>query len=172
MAPISEAPTSPTSAPEPGPVFVDATGRRLRRAQLAGRVALGLVAGYVALVVAALLGAPNVAAPFLPQPAPPSSEAQAPGTSDGRAAGPAPEPTTFGDSEAAVLAAPVPAPQASAAATAAPLAGQPGAAPAPTAQLPAAVPAPTAAPAPQPTASGKSLTAPGQSNRPTSPQHP
>lgn len=168
MAPLSEAPTSPTSAPAPGPVFVDATGRRLRRAQLVGRIALGLVAGYVALVVAALLGAPNVAAPFLPQPAQPSSDAHAPGASAGRAAGPAPEPTTFGGGEAAVLAAPLPAPQASAAAAAA----QPAAVPAPAAQAPAAVSAPTAAPAPQPTNSGKSLTAPGQSNRPTTPQHP
>jgi hypothetical protein len=131
-----------------------------------------LVAGYVALVVAALLGGPNVAAPFLPQAALPSSNAHDPSAPAGGAAGPAPEPTPLERGEAALLAAPLQAQQAPAAAAAAPQAPLPAAAPAPTAQAAAPVSAPTAAAAPQPTASGKSLTAPGQSNRPTTPQHP
>jgi hypothetical protein len=45
-------------------------------------------------------------------------------------------------------------------------------APAPIAQAPAPAFAPTATAAPQSTAAGKSLTAPGQGNRPTAPQHP
>jgi hypothetical protein len=141
-----------------------------------GRIALGLVTGYVALVVAALLGAPNVAAPFLPQPAQAPSEAHRSDVSAGIAQIPTPAPASPEGGEAALLAAPLPAPGHSAATVIAPPAAQPAPATAAqqpvVAQQPTAVPAPTAQPAAQATTSGKSLTAPGQSNRPTAPQHP
>jgi hypothetical protein len=58
----------PAGSPR-GPVFVDASGRRLRRVQLIGLGVLGLVAGYVVLVLAAFIGGSGVSAPFLPLPA-------------------------------------------------------------------------------------------------------
>ena len=61
-----------------GPVFVDGSGRRLQRIKLLGLGALGLVAGYVVLLLVAFMGGSNVAAPYLPSPAP----AAAPATDD------------------------------------------------------------------------------------------
>ena len=52
-----------------GPVFVDASGRRLRRVKLFGLGALGLVAAYVILLLVAFVGGSNISAPYLPLPA-------------------------------------------------------------------------------------------------------
>src|SRR5689334_9968633 len=68
MAPFRS--TSDRSAvPASGPVFLDTSGRRLRRARVAGYVALSLVAGYVILFVVAFFGGPDIVAPYLPKPA-------------------------------------------------------------------------------------------------------
>jgi hypothetical protein len=72
MVAFDEMSEQPRSASGRGPVFVDTSGRRLRRIKLLGLGALGLVAGYVILLVVALIGGPNVAAPYLPLPAAPA----------------------------------------------------------------------------------------------------
>lgn len=56
----------------PVPVFLDATGRRLKRARVAGGAVTALVVAYVALLLSAALGGPSIDAPFLPRPAAPT----------------------------------------------------------------------------------------------------
>lgn len=148
-----------------GPVFVDASGRRLRRVQLIGLGVLGLVAGYVVLVLAAFIGGSGVSAPFLPLPAaagphdqPPTPPASPAAESHAAAAlsGPAAPP---------VVQSPAAAPVALAAAPAAPPTG--GTAVATPAPVPAAAPTHPGlggtAPGAAGTAPGSSGTAPGTS---------
>lgn len=150
----------PAGSPR-GPVFVDASGRRLRRVQLIGLVVLGLVAGYVVLVLAAFIGGSGVSAPFLPLPAaagphdqpsiPPSSPAADSHTA-AALSGPAAPPVE--QSPAAV-------PVALAAAPAAPPVG--GTAVATSAPVSAPVPAASTQPGLSGTAPGAAGTAPGSS---------
>jgi hypothetical protein len=56
------------------PVFVDLTGRRRRGVRLAAIIGASLLVGTVALLVAALLGAPIGPLTSLPEPAPPPAE--------------------------------------------------------------------------------------------------
>jgi hypothetical protein len=150
----------PAGSPR-GPVFVDASGRRLRRVQLIGLGVLGLVAGYVVLVLAAFIGGSGVSAPFLPLPAaagphdqpsiPPSSPAADSHTA-AALSGPAAPPVE--QSPAAV-------PVALAAAPAAPPVG--GTAVATSAPVSAPVPAAPTQPGLSGTAPGAAGTAPGSS---------
>lgn len=170
MPPFEEPSHTPGSAPR-GPIFVDASGRRLRRIRILGLAALALVAGYVVLLMVALAGGPNVGAPYLPRPAgaaafnapatPPKSkpsprasavEAALPGRSGGIPPA-APEP---GTAEAPPSSAPVPPPSAPAAAET-------------TASLPRAG---AAAQGTVPDDPGMSGAAPGQASKPTPPAHP
>ncbi|MEV6207377.1 hypothetical protein [Kitasatospora sp. NPDC051914] len=51
---------------EGAPVFVDTSGRRLRRARRAGWLLAVPAAGYLALLASSLVGGPTLDAPFLP----------------------------------------------------------------------------------------------------------
>ncbi|HEY5834510.1 hypothetical protein [Streptomyces sp.] len=65
------------------PVFVDASGRRQRRVRRLGRFLVIPAAGYVALLLSALLGGPSVPSPYLPLPEPgahPTGERSGPGS--------------------------------------------------------------------------------------------
>lgn len=154
-------------APARGPVFVDASGRRLRRVRLIGGVALAVVGGYVVLLLVALLGGPNVAAPYLPQPAAPTANAAA-------TAPPTPSPSAAQTTHASGEAQAEPQGPAQAAIPVAALAPNSGPTPvAGAAPAPIAAPATAAAPVSSAaTAPGKSGSAPGQTTRPTSPSHP
>lgn len=160
MPALNETSDQTGSASQRGPVFVDASGRRLRRVKLIGLGAFGLAAGYVVLLLVALAGGPNVAAPYLPMPtvpaapvardlpptpsAPVSSAAGPPTSEDRRLAPIAP----------AAFQTPVTPP--SPVSVAQPINGA------------AARPAdPT-----PPSGPGKSGTAPGQATRPSTPTHP
>lgn len=163
---------APDETSPSGPVFVDSSGRRLRRVKLVGLGALGVVAGYVALLLVALIGGPNVAAPYLPLPAavgtgslpssPPPPDAGAPQDAEGPAAVPG---------APAALQVPVAAPQ--------PVPAQPPVSAAAVPPAAPAVPAVGAEPAARPTAPGMSGSAPGandsapgQATRPSPPAHP
>jgi len=147
-----------------GPVFVDASGRRLRRIQLTGLGVVGLVAAYVILVLAAFIGGSGVSAPFLPLPAAagPRETPSSPPPVDPRAGLTGPAIPVVENSPAAV---PLPA----SAVTAVPPVAGPAvvpAAPAAPAPAPAAAPVPApapAAPAAAGTAAGSGATAPGSS---------
>ncbi len=137
-------------------MFVDRSGRRLRRARIAGVVVLGGIVVYVVLVMAAFLSGPRIGVPVLPF-APPEARSQpqvpavlAPPASQAPAS---PGPSPSRPPEQAVTSPAVPA----APSTAAPAASV----------APAPVPAPT--PSAAPTAPGKSSTAPGQSKKPPHP---
>jgi hypothetical protein len=175
MAAFNETSDQPGSASPPGPVFVDASGRRLRRLKLIGLGALGLAGGYVILLLVAFMGGPNVAAPFLPFPAAPeptatpaapaardlpSSPSTPASNADGLPTGegrlPAPStPAAFG----------VPVTSPSPAAAAQPINGA-------AAQHAAPIAPVASAPSTSPTGPGKSGTAPGQATRPSTPTHP
>jgi hypothetical protein len=62
--------------PAAGPVFVDSSGRRLRRVRRLGQIVVVLAAGYLALMVSTALGGPTTSSPFLPLPAPPKATAE------------------------------------------------------------------------------------------------
>ena len=51
-----------------GPVFVDPSGRRRRRARMVSGLALGAIAVYLGLVATAFLGGPDIVTPLLPKP--------------------------------------------------------------------------------------------------------
>ena len=179
----------PGSASPRGPVFVDASGRRLRRVKLIGLGALGLVAGYVVLLLVAFSGGSNIAAPFLPLPAPaaapaaddlPSSASasepasRAPGVPAGKV--PSAEPAAPAASEAPVVTpSAVPAASPNRAASPAPAApSNPAASPAKGAASKHETPStPVSDPAVSTESSpGKSGEAPGQTRRPSTPAHP
>jgi hypothetical protein len=184
-----------SGVPAPGPVFVDNSGRRLRRARAAGVVTLALVAGYGVLFLLAFFGGPNIAAPYLPQPVPGGPRAEktvpAPSTSTPPAANPGQDVGSVPDARAVPVGLAATGAPAAAAAPAAPSAPAPPGSkaqvsqPARAARANAAwTPAPAAqgsapqVPAPSSTDSstepGKSETAPGQASRPapTPPPHP
>lgn len=174
MLAFDETSDQSSSAQPRGPVFVDESGRRLRLLKFLGLGSLGLVAGYVVLLVVAFIGGPNVAAPYLPLP----PAAAAPAAHDVPPSPPAPS-----SSDAAPPAAQaVPAGPAAQAAFQAPAAG-PVAVPEtpPTGgtksgtevhKAPPSEPVQDAAPVTEPTAPGKSGTAPGQATRPSAPPQP
>ncbi|MDQ0801334.1 hypothetical protein [Arthrobacter sp. SLBN-112] len=188
------APKETSDQPHPasrrGPVFVDASGRRLRRVRMIGLAVLGLVGGYVVLVLAGFIGGSGVSAPFLPLTAAAGPHEKPSGT-------PAPPPSSA-DPQDPGGAVPVLVQSPAAAPTGGPLAppvdtavvapvGGPGTSPAGAAAPAApagtvAAPVPTAAPS-EPgksgTAPGSSGTAPGvealppgQTTRPSPPSHP
>ena len=173
MLAFDETSDQSSSAQPRGPVFVDESGRRLRLVKFLGLGSLGLVAGYVVLLVVAFIGGPNVAAPYLPLP-----PAAAPAAHDVPSSPPAPS-----SSDAAPPAAQaVPAGPAAQAAYQAPAAG-PAAVPVtpPTGGMetgtevhkaPPSAPVRDGAPVTEPTAPGKSGTAPGQATRPSAPPQP
>lgn len=145
------------------PVFVDSSGRRLRRSRIAGLLTVTGVIAYIGLVASAFFGAPDIAGPALPagQSAQEVREVRAPVAPEEAAAysppARAPVPSV---PETDQQTAPAPSP------TAAPApAPSPTTAPAP-APVPAEAPSPAPSkgnPAPDP---GQSATAPGQANRP------
>ncbi len=181
-----------------GPVFVDASGRRLRRIQLIGLGVVGLVAAYVILVLAAFLGGSGVSAPFLPLPAaagaretpssPPPVDPRAgltgpaiPVVEQSPADVPLPAsavtavPPVAGSAVVpaapavpAPAAAPVPAPAPAAPAAAGTAAGSGATAPGPSGTAPGSS---GTAPGSSTTAPGASGSAPGQTTRPTAPAH-
>jgi len=176
-------PNATLSPPPPGPVFVDASGRRLRRIRVLGLGVLGLAAGYVILLLLAFLGGPNAAAPFLPLGIPqavpaaqPANHRPTPAATPLSNGGPLQASERQSGAAPGVLgaaAAAAAAPATMAPATTGPVtsqaAGTPGAAPTHPAAAP---PAPAPAPSAQPAARGKSGTSPGQAKRPTPPAHP
>lgn len=139
-----------------GPIFVDASGRRLRKVKIAGLAAAALVAGYVVLLLIAFIGGSNVAAPYLPLPVPAAGDRPAPSKDA--------QPTGNG-TPAAEPGAPPAVEQPAAPAQALPAADQAnGAAPQPTAVAPAADAAATHP--------AKNDEAPGQAKRRATPTHP
>lgn len=169
--PDSSTPSPGMSAHEDnGPVFVDASGRKLRLMRLIGGAALLLVAGYLVTIgIALTTGGPNAAAPFLPAAAVPSAPPKTSQIPDAARTGAAtPSPTAEGPAPASVpLTVANYVTQASAPA---------GAAPAPAGASTRAASAPAAAPAPTATAivGQGNPSAPGQDKRtiPTQPTHP
>lgn len=157
-------PGQPPAESPRGPVFVDASGRRLRRVQLIGLGVVGLVAAYVVLVLAAFIGGSGVSAPFLPLPAAagPRATPSNPPSGDPRAGLTGPAVPVVEQSPAAV---PLPASAVTAVPPVAGTAVVPAApaAPAPAAPAPAPAPAAPAAPAAAGTAAGSGATAPGSS---------
>lgn len=151
-----------------GPVFVDPSGRRLRRARITGLVALSGVIAYVGLVGSAFLGGPDIIGPLLPEalaphlhstgqqpletptPTPSNPKPQAPDTDGTSPAHPSPD-------SPSVLISPSPVDSPVVSSPAAP--STHGASP------------PTQPPDPSRTA-GRSATAPGQANRPAGPHKP
>jgi hypothetical protein len=149
------------------PVFVDASGRRLRGVRVVAGIALTAAVSYVGLLASAVLGGPTIEAPFLPQPPVAAQNAPVPSpqptASENRPARPAPKPTASFPPPI-VRATPAPSTAAPAPATA------PG---------PSTAPASDPTPAPQASAPGrssdppgKSGSAPGQTRKPTPPSRP
>src|SRR5665647_1764805 len=126
------------------PVFVDASGRRLRHTRIAGLITVTVVVAYIGLVGSAFLGAPNIIGPLLPE----AIASQKRPAAHARAL-PTEPPTSHSPS--------VPAPR-----TSAPQVQVPVPAPAP---VSTAAPSPSPSPSTSPTsAPGRSATAPGQAN--------
>ena len=135
--------------PEQSPVFVDGSGRRLRRLRVAGVIVVVPAVGYVCLLISTLLGGPTIHSPFLPLPdQPPAATVLArdpqPVPTSSSTSGPN-QPVVVG-----VVATQQPGGQAST--TVAPL---PAAVASPT-----SVPSPTTTPSPTSTVNGKSALAP------------
>jgi hypothetical protein len=167
MVAFEETSDQSRSASPRGPVFVDASGRRLRLVKRIGLGALGLVAGYVVLLLVAFIGGSNIAAPYLPLPPAPAAPAarDLPSSPSAPASNVAGLPGREAEPAApAAFQAPVTAP--SALPVAPPINGE--------AMQHAAPFAPETLPAPgtEPTSPGKSATAPGQTTRPSTPTHP
>ena len=130
-----------------GPVFVDGSGRRLRRLRLFGAITLAGVVLYLAMIATAFFGGSDVVMPFLPLSAAGDTERPVPTSA------PAPEPVHGGPAQP----------------------GEPAASESPAQPEPS--PEPTAAPDPaEPAvdAPGRSEDAPGQTNspEPSAPPHP
>src|SRR5688500_14897058 len=68
----------PDDLPVNPPVFVDLTGRRRRGVRVAAIVGASLLIGTVALLVAAMLGAPIGPLTSLPEPPPPAEKVNPP----------------------------------------------------------------------------------------------
>jgi hypothetical protein len=129
------------------PVFVDRSGRRLRRLRLFGGITLAGVVLYVSMIATAFFGGSDVAMPFLPQSAAESGAGR-------------PLPTDAPADSVQPVAVPPDEPVASES----PSQPEPGE-PSPTPTVPAE---------PAPDAPGRSETAPGQTNapEPPAPKHP
>jgi cytoskeletal protein RodZ len=166
MPAFEETSDQPRAALPRGPVFVDDSGRRFRRVKLLGLGALGLVAGYVVLLLVALVGGSNIAAPYLPLPgAPmaadlPSSPPAPVSDAAGHEASEAPSNEPASAAEVTVPA-PVTVPSA-----------VPVAQPAESTERQPAAHAASDAASTDLTAPGMSEAAPGQTTRPTAPPHP
>lgn len=174
-------PHTSRAAPPETPVFVDPSGRRLRRVRWLTWCVLGVIGLYLALVVTALLGGPSIDSAFLPPlKARDGHQAVRPGgagPTQGRTAGSSrtgqdtsasPTQSVPHDGTALVVAGvtgtPVPTGSASAAprpATTAP--------PTTVAAVPTTGTRPTTTPSASGTDRGKSSTAPGKTRRPTPP---
>ena len=144
--PDTSKPVSPPATA--GPIFVDGSGRRLRRVRVFGAVVLAGVALYLAMIATAFIGGSDVAMPFLPNGAADAANRPVPTTA------PAPDPVQPGLSQ----------PDAPAASDS----------PSPPEATEAAdpSPSPTAAPEadePAADAPGRSESAPGQTNSPEPP---
>ncbi|SEI15293.1 hypothetical protein SAMN04515692_12343 [Leifsonia sp. CL147] len=148
-------------------MFVDASGKRLRRARIGGLAALAGVTAYVALVGSAFLGGPDIIAPLLP-------EAFAPQVhSSGRqpAVTRSPLPSSPKPPSAVPDAPPADPSPVSRVAPASPVTG--GTTAAASTPVPAAHGSPSSTQTPGPgSTSGRSASAPGQANRPPAPQKP
>ena len=166
MPAFEETSDQPRATLPRGPVFVDDSGRRLRRVKLIGLGALGLVAGYVVLLLVAFVGGPNVAAPYLPLPVAPKAldlPPAPPAPASDAAAPPASEDPPGAGAAVAAVAVPAPAVSPSGVPVAPPTES--------TARQPAAHVA-TEPASTDLTAPGMSGTAPGQTTRPSAPPHP
>lgn len=174
MLAFDEPSDQPGSAQPRGPVFVDQSGRRLRLVKLLGLGSLGLVAAYVVLLVVAFIGGSNVAAPYLPFPAPAAGPAahdvpsSPPARASSDAAPPAPQVEQTGPAAQAAFQAPA------TGQSAVPVTPPTGGADtgAEVHQAPPSDPVTEPAPDTEPTAPGKSGTAPGQATRPSAPPQP
>ncbi|MEV7417783.1 hypothetical protein [Streptomyces sp. NPDC089919] len=157
--------TNDEPGPEPAPpVFVDFSGRRRRRVQRLGRLLVVPAAGYLALVVSALLGGPTLGVPFLPDPPGAHQPHHPPAVADPDAPGPA-APVLPGRGRATDR-------SAGPSGGATPEAG-PGPSAGPVAPLATASAFPTGAPTATGKVRGKSSAAPGRSRKPTArPSHP
>jgi hypothetical protein len=124
-------------------VFVDRSGRRVRRLRLFGGITLAGVVLYVSMIATAFFGGSDVSTPFLPHPQA-GSDADRPSPTNAPAPGPVQPGVALPD--------------------------EPVASETPSQAEPS--PAPTAAPAPAeptPDAPGKSEAAPGKTNAPEPP---
>ena len=63
--PESSTPATPATT---DPIFVDPTGRRLRRGKLIGTLVMAALAAYVGVMLVAFLSGSTVATPTLPAP--------------------------------------------------------------------------------------------------------
>jgi hypothetical protein len=160
----------------PGPVFVDASGRRLRQVKLVGLGALALVAGYVILLLLAFVGGSSISAPYLPLPAAvkaPDLPSPPPAPASSPAGVPEDDALPAGPGAAVAVPAPAPAPtadpvtaSANNGAVEAPVHGGAVEAPAPAGPVAADVPSGKEA------APGLSGTSPGQATRPSAAPRP
>lgn len=87
MPATAERPARSTPATTTEPIFVDPTGRRLRRGQLIGGVVIALMATYVAVMLLAFLGGTTVDAPNLPPQDPARAAASGPDAGGGTGPG-------------------------------------------------------------------------------------
>jgi hypothetical protein len=129
-------------------VFVDRSGRRLRRLRLFGGITLGAVLLYVSVIATAFFGGSDVAMPFLPHSLAQSDDAGRPLPTNA----PMPEPMQLTPAQA----------------------GEPTASESPVQPEPSEPAPATPVPEPTPTGPGRSETAPGQttSPEPPAPQRP
>lgn len=175
-----------TGSTGPTPVFLDATGRRLKRARLVGGTVTAAVAAYVVLLLSAALGGPSIDAPFLPRPAAPTrglaalpSATPVTGPQAGSSVAAAGRLTSPGQaavwrgvarSTVAPVAATAPGSPAGPAGPTGPSATAPAGSPVPVATTGTPTPpatTPTTSPTATPTHTGRSASAPGHTARPT-----
>ncbi|WP_155892798.1 hypothetical protein [Intrasporangium chromatireducens] len=161
-----------TATPDETPVFVDPSGRRLRRVRWLTWSVFAAVAAYLVLVLSPFLGGPSIGSAFLPAPQQQDSPHAAPSRpSEQSAPGPArPAESTLASERADVPNRVGTIPIGSTATgTPAPTRTTP---PATTAPAPTSSNGPTTAPTASSTDPGKSQSAPGQTRRPTRPPKP
>jgi hypothetical protein len=164
-----------TATPNDAPVFVDPSGRRLRRVRWLTWCVFGAVAAYLVLVLSPFFGGPSIGSAFLPAPQQQDGPHAAPSLPT-KPSEPAPGSALTAQSSAATQQNEPLSNRASTAPTATPATGTPSptmttsagtTAPAPTSST-----APTTAPSASATDPGKSQSAPGQTRRPTRPPKP
>jgi hypothetical protein len=169
--PPQPSPVTPVDAP----VFVDPSGRRLRRVRWLTWSLFGAVAAYLVLVLSPFLGGPSIGSAFLPAPQQqdgPHAAPSRPAEQSGPAKGPAlmarsrlatqraePLPNRAGTTPTGTTATGTPLP----------IRTTP---PGTTAPAPTSSNGPTTPPSASSTDPGKSQSAPGQTRRPTRPPKP